>query len=126
MHVKASRNQISCNEHVDLAFAELFYASVSLIILEISEQDVAPVSIVIELGIYFISEVFGIDEYDGLGVLFESFEELLDEIYLSAEGALLIELLHVIKLDILHLHHNLAGIRDNLSYLVTYCLLKGC
>jgi hypothetical protein len=39
--------------------------------------------------------------------------------------ALLIELLHVLKLDIFHLHYDLAGICDDLSYLVAHCLLEG-
>ena len=113
VHVKTSRENIRCDNHIDLSFSELFDAFVSFFLGQFAEHNKASVTLLIQSVIHVFSKTNGIDENDSLRVIIESLEDFHNVINLFALIALVIELLNVVQLDRTYLHCYLNGILDD-------------
>ena len=125
VHVKTSRENIRCDNHIDLSFSELFDAFVSFFLGQFAEHNKASVTLLIQSVIDIFSKTNCIDENDSLRVIIESLEDFHNVINLFASIALVIELLNVVQLDWLYLHCYLNGILDDFWDLLAYFLFVG-
>jgi len=96
MHVKSTREQICCYDHIDWTLSELLYAVISFLFRQIAKHNEASVALFIEAVVNFFGKLFGVHENDSLSVIFERIEDFHDVLNLSASLALMIELLNVV------------------------------
>ena len=92
VHVKSTRKQICCNDHINWSFSELLDAIISLFFRQIAKHNEASVFLFIKFVVHLFGKVFSVDENDGLSVIFEWIENFHDVFDLPAFLALVIEL----------------------------------
>eukprot|EP00355_Strombidium_rassoulzadegani_P009627 CAMPEP_0168618320 /NCGR_PEP_ID=MMETSP0449_2-20121227/6011_1 /TAXON_ID=1082188 /ORGANISM="Strombidium rassoulzadegani, Strain ras09" /LENGTH=249 /DNA_ID=CAMNT_0008659191 /DNA_START=111 /DNA_END=860 /DNA_ORIENTATION=+ len=110
-NVDSSCQDVRADEHVDLLVPELLHDLVPLILTHLTEEDVRVEVLLLEQAVDGLSEVLGVDEDEGLGLLAD-LEDLLDK--LASLLAAHLELLDVLQLvhDLLVVQLDLGGLLD--------------
>ena len=115
-HVEPARQQIRCNDGVDLTLPELLYVLISLFFGHLTEDDGTFVAVVLKLIEKELRILKGIYENDGLCVLSESIIDIFDEVNLSLRLTFVEELLNVVKFKSLYLEADLDRLIENFGY----------
>ena len=120
MHVKSTRENICCYDHINWSFSEFLDAVISFFFRQFTKHNEASAPALIKFIVYLFGKIFGVDENDCLSVIIERIEYLHDIVNLTAFFALIVKLLNVVKLDWLNLHGDLDCILDDFGDLSSH------
>jgi hypothetical protein len=72
-----------------------------------------------------LSKIECVHEDNRLCVLFEGLEQVHHKVHLALGLALVVELMHILKFEILDLHDDLAGVLHDVRYGLGDCVVIG-
>lgn len=125
MHVEAAGEQVGSDDGVNRANSELLNVLISLFLCHVTKDEGDLVPIVLEPSKELLCEVLGVHENNCLGALRERVVDLLDEVDLAPGWALVVELLHVLKLLFINSNLDKNCLLNDLGNLITDLFVVG-